>query len=326
MSGPNGAGKTNLLESLHVATQGFSPRTRVDAQLVRFGSEAAWVSVAGERGGVSVRSRVVVRRGGGKQAQLNGIRLASSERLRAQLATLVFTPDRLNVVKGGPAVRRAYFDRVLARLLPAQAALPAAYAHVLAQRNAALRRVGLGLSSPDVVAPWTARLAGLAGELTAARRRTLELIGPPLAACAAELGLVGVGLRYVAEPPSVGELEACLGRDIERAATSRGPHLDEIAVVAGGRDLRVFGSQGEQRLAVLSLLLAEAGVIADRRGWAPLLLLDDVLSELDVSRRSALARLLPRSAQTLISATEPNHLPLEPDQLVRVEPGAARAA
>ena len=139
--GPNGAGKTNLLESLHVGTQGFSPRTRSDAQLIRFGEDAARVALRGRRGEVPVEVEVTLETGRGKRAKLNGAALRAAEQLRSETATLVFTPDRLVVVKGSPAARRAYFDRALARLLPARAAAPTQYAAALAQRNGALRRV-----------------------------------------------------------------------------------------------------------------------------------------------------------------------------------------
>src|SRR6266550_9551346 len=142
--GENGVGKTNLLESLHVGTQGFSPRTRHDAQLVRFGQEAARIALNGRRGATPTQTEVLV--GAQKRARLNGANLRSAEQLRTELATLVFTPDRLAVVKGGPAARRAYFDRTLGRLAPARAGLPQVYLSALAQRNAALRRAQLGLA------------------------------------------------------------------------------------------------------------------------------------------------------------------------------------
>ena len=124
MVGPNGAGKTNLLESLHVGTQGFSPRTRSDAQLVRFGENAGRVLVRGARGASPLDLEVTIRVPEGKRAKANGAPLRAAEQLRTEVATLVFTPDRLAVVKGAPAVRRAYFDRVVGRLWPARAPLP----------------------------------------------------------------------------------------------------------------------------------------------------------------------------------------------------------
>ncbi len=324
--GPNGAGKTNLLESLHVGTQGFSPRTRADAQLVRFGADAARIAVRGSRGEVPVETEVVLQRAGGREMRLNGARVERVERLRSELATLVFTPDRLAVVKGGPAVRRAYVDRALGRLLPAQAGVPAAYGEALGQRNASLRRVSLGLSTRDALSPWTERVADLGAELVAARQRVLDLLGPGFAERAGELGLDGAGLEYRGDSPTLASLEARIDRDVERGATGLGPHLDEIAVVAGARDLRSFGSQGEQRLAVLSLLLAESDLLAEHRPSPPLLLLDDVLSELDPGRREILAARVASRGQTVITSTSRQALPAEPAQVVEVTPGRAVAA
>jgi DNA replication and repair protein RecF len=324
VTGPNGAGKTNLLESLHVGTQGFSPRTRSDAQLIRFGTDAGRVTVRGDRGGSPLELEVTLRTGEGKRAKLNGAQLRAAEQLRTEVSTLVFTPDRLAVVKGGPAVRRAYFDRVLARLTPARAQLPAGYAAVVAQRNAALRRVGAGYSSREALEPWTEQIAQLGRELVEARVETLSLLAPSFAERAEELGLPATRVSYSGEPPSAAALAERLDRDLDRGSTGLGPHLDDVALVSGARDLRSFGSQGEQRLTVLALLLAEAGLLAERRGLPPLLLLDDVLSELDPERRRILAARVATHGQTLVTATEAATLPGEPIQLLEVAPGEVR--
>jgi DNA replication and repair protein RecF len=318
--GRNGVGKTNLLESLHLATQGFSPRTRHDGQLIRFGETAARVSVAGHRNSTPVEATVTLRHGQAKEARLNGARLASAESLRRELSTLVFTPDRLAVVKGGPAARRAYFDRVLGRVFPARAGAPQEYLAALAQRNAALRRVQARLSDRAALEPWTERVATLGAVLVELRRSTLETLAPSFADRAGELGLPGAQLGYDAASPTLEALEARLGQDIERGTTGLGPHLDDVLVASGERDLRQFGSQGEQRLAVLSLLLAEAELLPD----PPLLLLDDVLSELDLGRRQVLAERIAGMGQAMITATHSSALPLEPAQVVEVEPGTAR--
>jgi DNA replication and repair protein RecF len=318
--GRNGVGKTNLLESLHLATQGFSPRTRHDAQLIRFGERAARVALAGRRGGTQVETTVTLREHQAKEARVNGVRLSSAEGLRREFSTLVFTPDRLAVVKGGPAARRAYFDRTLARLHPARAATPQDYLAVLAQRNAALRRAQLGLSDRAAIEPWTEQVATLGAELVAVRRATLAQLEPAFAERAGELGLADATLGYAGEPPTAADLEARLARDLERGSTGAGPHLDDVLIASGDRDLRQFGSQGEQRLAVLSLLLAEAELL-DRR---PLLLLDDVLSELDLGRRRVLAERIAGTGQTMITSTHASALPVEPAQVVEVEVGIAR--
>jgi DNA replication and repair protein RecF len=321
VTGPNGAGKTNLLESLHVGTQGFSPRTRADAQLIRFGEAGARVALRGRRGDGDVRLEVVLRAGAGKQARLNGAALRSVEQLRGEVATLVFTPDRLAVVKGGPAVRRAYIDRVVARLFPARAALPGEYSAALGQRNAALRRVGAGISSREALEPWTAAVAELGTALVEARAAALELLEPRAVTAGDELGLPELRLEYRGEPVTAEALSERIDRDVERGTTGLGPHLDEIGVLAGARELRLYGSQGEQRVAVLALVLGEAALLSEEAGVPPLLLLDDVLSELDPGRREALARLLHGHGQTLVTATDASFLPGEPELLLRVTPG-----
>jgi DNA replication and repair protein RecF len=322
--GENGAGKTNLLESLHVGTQGFSPRTRTDRELIRFGEAVGVVSLDGARGSTPMQLRVALSTGEPKRAIVNGARLASAEQLRRTVQTLVFTPDRLTVVKGGPAARRAYFDRVVGRLRPSRASLPTEYGAAIAQRNAALRRVQLGLSSRETIAPWTEQVATLGGELVAARADVLAQLAPGFAERLGELGLPEGRVEYAGEPPTVEQLEARLDRDVDRATTGIGPHLHDATIAAGTRELRSFGSQGEQRLAVLALLLAEAELLA-ARGDPPLLLLDDVLSELDPGRRRTLAARIALMGQTVITATSTAALPGEADQLVEVVPGEAVA-
>jgi DNA replication and repair protein RecF len=284
------------------------------------------VVLRGQRSGSGLELEVTLRAGEGKRAKLNGAALRAAEQLRGEVATLVFTPDRLSVVKGGPAVRRAYFDRVLGRLAPARAGLPLDYAAALAQRNAALRRVAAGFSSRDALEPWTEQVATLGRQLVEARLETLSALAPGFAELAEELGLVAARLVYSGEPPTREELDARIDRDLERGSTGLGPHLDDVVLVSGPRDLRSFGSQGEQRLTILALLLAEAELIVDRRGLPPLLLLDDVLSELDPARRQILAARVAGQGQTLVTATEAIALPATPSQLLEVSPGEVRAA
>ena len=322
--GANGAGKTNLLESLHVGTQGFSPRTRADAQLVRFGEQGGRIALRGVRGATNVELEVTVELQEGKRAKLNGAPLRAAEQLRSEVATLVFTPDRLAVVKGGPAVRRAYFDRVVGRLTPSRAAISVEYAAAIAQRNAALRRTAAGYSSRDAIAPWTEQVAALGSKLVESRTEVVALLAPGFAERADELGLPSARMTYEGVSPTITALEARLERDLDRGATGLGPHLDDVLLTSGTRDLRSFGSQGEQRLTVLALLLAEATLITDRRGFAPLLLLDDVLSELDPDRRRILAERVLGTGQTLITATEASSLPVDAAQLLEVSPGTVR--
>jgi DNA replication and repair protein RecF len=325
VTGPNGVGKTNLLEALHVGSQGFSPRTRAEPRLVRLGEEAARVRLSGEEARTPFETEVDLAPAAAKRIKLNGALLSGGDELRHRLSALVFTPDRLAVVKGGPLVRRAYLDRMLGRLFPARAKLPSDYARALAQRNAALRRVRAGESSFEVVGPWTEQVARLGDELDRARAELATILAPAFAAHAEALGLPAAEISYAAQGLSVQELEARFERDVERGTTGMGPHLRDAAITADGRDLRAFGSQGEQRTAVLSLVLAEAEQLAERRGEPPLLLLDDVFSELDSARAAALVARFPAGGQTVVTATERTGV-LEPELLVAVTPGEARAA
>jgi DNA replication and repair protein RecF len=293
---------------------------------VRFGERSGRIALRGSRDGTGIELEVAIEVGAGKRAKLNGASLRAAEQLRSEVATLVFTPDRLAVVKGGPAVRRAYFDRALGRLAPARAQLPTEYAAAVAQRNASLRRIAVGASQRDALVPWTDQVATLGGQLVEARGEVLAVLAPAFAERAEELGLPAARMSYDGEPPTAEALEARLDRDLERGSTGLGPHLDDVALTSGTRDLRSFGSQGEQRLTVLALLLAEAELIAERRGFAPLLLLDDVLSELDPNRRRVLAERVQGAGQTLVTATQASSLPLEPAQLLEVTPGLVQAA
>ena len=330
MVGPNGAGKTNLLEAIHVGAQGFSPRTRAEPRLVRFGERAARVRLEGREGDAPVGTEVTLAPGEGKRIRLNGAVAASAEELRSRLAALVFVPDRLAVVKGGPAVRRAYVDRMLGRVFPSRAGLPGEYGRALAQRNEALRRARSGASTREAVEPWTEQVATLGAELDAARAGLAALLAPGFAAHAAALGLADASFAYEEQGLTARGLAGRLDRDLERGTTGLGPHLRDVEIRAGERELRGFGSQGEQRTAVLALVLAEAGALAERRGAPPLLLLDDVLSELDDDRRRSLLGSLPSGGQTLVSATSRDAVPADgpsPAQVVEVRrEGTASAA
>jgi DNA replication and repair protein RecF len=304
ITGANGAGKTNLLEALHVGSQGFSPRTRADARLIRFGADAARVALTGDEGGSPVETQVDVKGPKGKDARVNGALLAGTDELRLRLSALAFTPDRLAVVKGGPIVRRAYFDRMLGRLFPARADVPASYGRALAQRNAALRRVRAGESSRDAVEPWTKQVAELGSELERGRSELAAFLAPRFRIKGELLGLADAELVYEERALTVDELNARLAVDVERGTTGVGPHLRDVRVSSAGRDLRSYGSQGEQRSAVLALVLAEGDLVAELRNVPPLLLLDDVFSELDEGRRLALVTSLPAGSQAFVTMTD----------------------
>jgi len=228
----------------------------------------------------------------------------------------VFVPDRLELLKGSPAPRRAHLDRLVAALWPPRTATRRAYARSLAQRNALLAGIRAGRASRSSLSTWDGELARHALALREDRERVVELLCEPFAARASQLGLSGEALiRY--RPRSraadvegfVAELRARLPGELERGYSSHGPHRDELVFERDGRELRSYGSQGELRLALLALLLAERAVLAEHRGRIPLLLLDDVMSELDAQRRELLAHELAGGGQSVIATTDLAHVP-----------------
>jgi DNA replication and repair protein RecF len=187
---------------------------------------------------------------------------------------------------------------------------------VLAQRNALLAGIRSGRASRSTLAAWDRELARNALSLAAHRAEVVELLAEPFAERAEQLGCSGQATleyrprsRAAGEDAFVAELQERLAHDLERGFSSHGPHRDELAIMRDGRELRVYGSQGEQRLALLALLLAERAVLAQERRRTPLMLLDDVMSELDAERRELLAHELSTAGQSVIATTDLSHVP-----------------
>src|SRR3954447_16465719 len=322
--GPNGAGKTNLLEGLYFGCTGRSCRTTNEREVVRFDAAAARVEVEGRDRDGEHELSVGFQPGEAKRFKVDG---APAERLLDaphRPLVSVFLPDRLELVKGPPALRRSHLDQVVGALWPGRAATRRQYAQTLAQRNALLARVRAGGSRPALAA-WALELARHGIALRDDRAAALDLLRPRFAEAAAELGLAGAAeLRYRprtrAESPEAlaAELAERLDADLERGFTTHGPHRDDVALLRDGRELRAYGSQGEQRMGLLALLLAERAVLEDERGAPRLLLLDDVMSELDFGRRERLVERL-RAGQALVTTTDVAHVPgAEDDDVVRL--------
>jgi DNA replication and repair protein RecF len=328
--GPNGAGKTNLLEALYFGCTGRSCRTTNERELVRFDendgppARVVRVEVHGRDRDGEHELSVGFQPGEAKRFKVDG---APAERLLDaphRPLVSVFLPDRLELVKGPPALRRSHLDQVVGALWPARTATRRQYAQVLAQRNALLARVRGG-GSRSALAAWDLELARHGIALRDDRAAALELLRPRFAEAAAELGLAGAAeLRY--RPRSraetaeglAAELAERLDADLDRGFTTHGPHRDDVALLRDGRELRAYGSQGEQRMGLLALLLAERAVLEEERGAPPLLLLDDVMSELDFGRRERLVERL-RVGQALVTTTDVAHVPgADEDDVVRL--------
>ena len=301
--GPNGQGKTNLLEGLFLLCTLKPLRAARLAELVRFGAERA--RVQGDFEGPGGVRRVAVEIGPeGRTAFLDGKPLASSDRLDAFFegrAAVCFSPDDLLLVKGGPDQRRRFLDRAAFNRWPAVLAEARDYLHALRERNAALRR-----SEPGVEESFRAPLVRAGARLVTRRLALVAELSPRMAEAFAEISgpdAEGASLAYrpAAGVPASGTEEEIahhlaealsirLGRDRERGYTSAGPHMDDLTLALGARGARPYGSQGQQRALVLALKIAEIENLRDRLGRPPLLLLDDVSSELDPEKNTHLLR------------------------------------
>jgi DNA replication and repair protein RecF len=229
----------------------------------------------------------------------------------------VFLPDRLELIKGAPALRRAHLDQFVGALWPSRVVTRRAYGQALAQRNALIARIRSGRGSRASLSTWDAQLAQHGVALMSDRERAVDLLDEPFARIGAELGLdrePSVAYRPRSRATGAHELAGELAErvevDLERGFTGHGPHRDDLATDHAGHDLRAYGSQGQQRLALLALLLAEREVIGANRPNAPMMLLDDVMSELDRDRRQSLVELLRASpGQSVITTTDLEHVP-----------------
>ncbi len=314
--GPNGIGKTNLLEALYFALTGRSFRTSDRRDLIPFGgSFARSEATVRNDDGIECQLLASVSRGEGRRHLLDGNAADPATLARSRPPVAVFSPDRLALIKGPPGERRAHLDRFVAARWPSRADLRQRFGQALAQRNALLARLGAGRAAPSELDVWDATLADAAAALVAAREAAVAELAASFTEAAAELGLEG-GATIEYAPRAGGataEILAGLGErreaDLRLGRSSWGPHLDELKIATAGRSLRRYGSQGQQRAALLALLFAERQALLEARQVSPLLLLDDVMSELDPGRRERLVERLAVGGQALITAAAEDSLP-----------------
>lgn len=314
--GPNGQGKTNLLEAVYLLATLKPLRTARLAELPRFGTKACSVEGAFEIGsarrviGVRIEDRV-------RQALVDGKKVRDLEDYFGGVAVVAFTPDDLAVVKGGPEVRRRFLDRAVFNRFPAFLEESRTYARALKSRNRLLKE----RTAPELVQAFDEPLARAGARIVVRRRRLLAELAPRFKEILARLseGQLEGRLRYA--PPAVEgaveegevaralleELARRLPGDRERGFTSVGPHADRVSIALQGRPARAYASQGQQRAIVLALKIAEIENLRETLGFQPLLLLDDVSSELDRSRNAQLMEYLASlEGQVLLSTTDPS--------------------
>jgi DNA replication and repair protein RecF len=309
--GPNGAGKTTILEALVLVLRGDLLRAGNVRDLINRQEQYLRVEVELEESGVCMVAAAAHSRDGERRLTADGAALDDVSRWRESLPVRTFVPDDLRLIKGSPRRRREYLDELAARCEPRYKATLSQYEEALAQRNTLLRVSRMG-GYDSQFTPWESILAQTGLAVTSARANTLSSFVGPFQHTYADLtGESADALHLVYRTNTAGldesgyreRLADSRGADRQRTFTNLGPHRDDLRLMRGGLDMRECASQGEQRAAVLTLVLAEweNSCLA---GQKPLLLLDDVMSELDESRRRALIRIVMRGGQVIITATD----------------------
>ncbi len=320
--GQNAAGKTNLLEGVVLLSLGHSHRAHADQELIRWGAAVARVAatitreplsasperleVALAAPGTGVRAR--------KQIRVNGVG-RRADALSGLLRTVLFAPESMSLVSGAPAARREELDALVAQLQPLHARALGTYARALTQRNSLLRLIREGEAEREQLRYWDHVLVTEGAAIVEGRLAVLADLAGPLEAAHAEIAPTEASLTVAYEtnaPARGGEhavdalrrrLAETAEKELWQGQTLVGPHRDDVRFLLGGRDLATFGSRGQQRTAILALKLAELDLLARHDGVAPLLLLDDVFSELDPDRRAHLVRRIRALPQAFVTTT-----------------------
>ncbi|MGI6173614.1 MAG: DNA replication/repair protein RecF [Christensenellales bacterium] len=324
--GDNAQGKTGVLEAVELCCVGRSHRTARDKEMILWGAPAARVTVTAQRTDGGHEVDVLIPQDAPKEIKVGGRRISRSGELMGHIYGVLFSPEDLRMVKDGPAERRRFIDMELSQLKPSYYYALQKYNRALRHRAALLRDAYGNPSLMEVLPVWDEQLAQSGETILAERRAFLE----GLAEVAREIHAAVTGgrevldLRYKPSPVEGGILEVLAKNresDIRRGATGVGPHRDDIVFALNGADARSYGSQGQQRTLVLSLKLSELRVMRDRTGEWPVLMLDDVMSELDPKRRRQLLEYLD-GVQTLVTCTDKDDLAgMQAGKLLRVEDG-----
>jgi DNA replication and repair protein RecF len=303
--GPNASGKTNLLEALLLLARGVSYRAK-DSELVRFNKP--WTRLDAHLSDGNQRTvKINLEPQPAKQYELTG-KTYKRLTLDHSLPVVLFEPDHLRLLSGGPERRREYLDDLLEQTVDGYGALRRKYRRTLAQRNALLKQHG----TQTQIFPWNVRLSELAGQIVRERWQLVDRLNGEVGRLYQKLSgdKTKVSLAYESrwlidsyESKLLKELENSLELDMTRGFTAAGPHREDLIVLFDGRPAQETASRGEIRTAVLALKIIELKILEEVRGMTPLLLLDDVFSELDGKRRHALTDYL-APYQTFITTTD----------------------
>lgn len=310
--GNNAQGKTNILEAVYLFAQGRSHRAKTDKELVRFGDEFARLSIDFADAQRSYNGQMQIMKNGRKAVSVNHVHITKLSRLMNYLNVVMFSPEDLNIVKGSPNVRRRFIDSSLSQLYPSYMSALMEYNKVLNQKNSLLKMLRSGGRASDpTLSVWNEQLAETGARIMSARIEFVRCINESARTIQSEIS--GEHLKIVYHPSfkleDIGKnmiydyLEQRSKREVEMGSAQYGIQRDDLEIFVNDREAKLFGSQGQQRTAALSMKIAQSEYIKEIKGEYPVLLLDDIMSELDINRRMYLSERI-RDKQVLITSTD----------------------
>lgn len=314
--GNNAQGKTNLLESIYICSTGGSFRTNRDNELINFNSKESYIGINYESRGLNKLIEVKLEKNNKKRIKINKLEIKKLKDLQSGLSVVLFSPDDLDLIKGGPSIRRSFLDKTISEIRPIYKYNLARYNKILYQRNSILKSQKKETDIKSIMEIFNMQIIEVGASITLYRKIFLEELNDIIKPIHLNLtdGKENLKLNYNSSFKifeynlnSIKEefnrqLEKNYKKDIILGTTSVGPHRDDFNIYLNDKDARNFGSQGQQRTSVLSIKLAEVEAIKKEIGEYPILLLDDVFSELDEKRRDFLTNYLKKS-QTMVTAT-----------------------
>ena len=305
--GNNAQGKTNIREALYLCGTTKSHKGSRDKDMIQFGKDESHIRMMVKRDELSYRIDMHLKKNKAKGVAINGLPIRKASELFGVVNLVFFSPEDLNIIKNGPGERRRFLDLELCQLDKIYLTNLASYNHIVNQRNKLLKDICVQPSLKETLDIWDMQMAEYGQKIIDKRSEFIQELNETVRKIHANLTGGLEELEIVYEPDcTAGKLESVIHanreKDMRMRLTSEGPHRDDMCVMANGVDIRKYGSQGQQRTAALSLKLSEIYIVKRKIKDTPILLLDDVLSELDSSRQNYLLDSI-RDIQTLITCT-----------------------
>ena len=325
--GNNAQGKTNALEALYLFSIGKSFRTQQDRELINFGESFTKLSVEYEDKVRTNEIEISIRRDRKKQIKINGVPISKMGDLIGKFCVILFSPDELNLTKGSPNARRRFLDIALSQMRPRYYHILRRYNKVLDQRNNLIKklRFAQNAAAKDTLFVWNEKLSEYGMAIIDYRKQFVEKLYQYAKQIHREISGEEFEIRYKSAFNTIEEfkekLDSNIEREIEQGFTMYGPHRDDIEILTEGKDIKTYGSQGQHRSAVLALKLAQADMVFDDMGEYPVLLLDDIMSELDSVRRAYLVGKI-KNKQVIITCTDADEVGVTDDvNFIHIEDG-----